>query len=114
MLLTLSVELPGPHAGPSEYVFTAMEFAGADFLNFPAQHARLLSVAAARVVGRPHPGIGAAPVAEIVLADTAAQPSPQELRKHCQSQLAAYKVPVVFQFVSSLPLTSSGKISRVT
>jgi len=51
---TLSVELPGPHAGPSEYVFTAMEFAGADFLNFPAQHARLLSVAAARVVNGKH------------------------------------------------------------
>lgn len=72
------------------------------------------SVAAARVVGRPHPGLGAAPVAEIVLSDSIAQPSPQELRKHCQQQLAAYKVPVVFQFVPSLPLTSSGKISRVT
>ena len=72
------------------------------------------AVATARVVGRPHPGLGAAPVAEIVLSDSVAQPPPQELRKHCQQQLAAYKVPVVFQFVPSLPLTSSGKISRVT
>ena len=75
------------------------------------QHA---SIAAARVIGRAHPGLGAAPVAEIVLTPDAAAPPPLELRKHCQQQLAAYKVPVAFSFVEALPLTSSGKISRVT
>lgn len=72
------------------------------------------SVAAARVIGRAHPGLGAAPVAEIVAAEAENPPSVIELRKHCQQQLAAYKIPIGFQFVSSLPLTSSGKISRIT
>ena len=71
------------------------------------------AVAAARVLGRAHPGLGAAPVAEIVLAAGVTAPASIELRKHCQQQLAAYKVPVSFQFVEALPLTSSGKISRV-
>lgn len=44
----VSVALPQPKPGPSEYIFSIMEFAGADFINFPVEHARLLSVVAAR------------------------------------------------------------------
>ena len=45
------LELPKPQAGASEYMFTAVEFAGADFINFPSDHARLLSVVAAHPQG---------------------------------------------------------------
>ncbi len=51
---TVSLGLPKPHAGPSEYIFTAVEFAGADFINFPAEHARLISVVAARALAGKH------------------------------------------------------------
>lgn len=44
----VSVVLPRPKPGASEYIFSILEFAGADFMNFPAEHARLLSVVAAR------------------------------------------------------------------
>ena len=70
------------------------------------------SVAATRVLGHAHPGLGAAPIAEIVLRDPSQPPSVVDLRRHCQRQLAAYKVPFEYQFVSTLPLTSSGKILR--
>lgn len=36
----------------------------------------------------------------------------QELREFCETRLAAYKRPKEFRFVTSLPLTSSGKIMR--
>ncbi|MDH5427963.1 MAG: acyl--CoA ligase [Nitrospirota bacterium] len=70
------------------------------------------SVRAARVLGREHPGLGAAPMAEIVPRDPSQPPSVVDLRRHCQRQLAAYKIPFTYQFVSTLPLTSSGKILR--
>ena len=72
------------------------------------------AVAGVRVYGRPHPGLGAASVAEIVASNEAQLPTVLELRKHCQQHLAAYKIPIGFQFVSSLPLTSSGKILRAS
>ena len=70
------------------------------------------SVGAVRVLGREHPGLGAAPIAEIVPRDPLSPPSVVDLRRHCRRQLAAYKVPFEYQFVSALPLTSSGKILR--
>lgn len=48
---TVSLELPKPKPGASEYIFSMIEFAGADFINFPAEHARPLSVVAARQSG---------------------------------------------------------------
>ncbi len=69
-------------------------------------------VAAARVFGRAHPGLGSAPIAEIVSRDPSQPPSVMDLRRHCQRQLAAYKVPFEYRFVSTLPLTSNGKILR--
>lgn len=70
------------------------------------------AVAAARVFGRAHPGLGAVPVAEIVVRDGHTAPSLIELKKHCQQHLATYKIPILFQKVDSFPLTSSGKILR--
>jgi long-chain acyl-CoA synthetase len=66
----------------------------------------------ARVSGRPHPKVGAVPLAEIVPADPAAPPKVSALIGHCRAQLARYKIPVEFRFVESLPLTASGKIKR--
>lgn len=51
---TVSVELPLPSPGPAEYIFNMVEFAGADFMNFPVEHARLLSVVAARATAGEH------------------------------------------------------------
>jgi acyl-CoA synthetase (AMP-forming)/AMP-acid ligase II len=36
----------------------------------------------------------------------------EELRRHCAAELAGYKVPKRFEFVSELPRTASGKILR--
>ncbi len=36
----------------------------------------------------------------------------REVKAHCLSRLAAYKVPKVVEFVRELPRTSSGKIQR--
>lgn len=69
-------------------------------------------VKTARVAARPHPALGAVPVAEIIATDTAAPPPMIELRKLCQQRLSAYKVPLFYTFVSELPLTASGKLLR--
>jgi long-chain acyl-CoA synthetase len=65
-----------------------------------------------RVSGRPHPKVGAVPMAEIVPTNPAAPPNISALIGHCRAQLARYKLPVEFRFVESLPLTASGKIKR--
>jgi long-chain acyl-CoA synthetase len=73
------------------------------------QHA---GVAAARVTGRPHPRVGAVPVAEVVPCDTQHPPATGELAAHCRAALARYKVPVEFRMVDELPRTASGKVKR--
>ncbi len=65
-----------------------------------------------RVSGRPHPKVGAVPMAEIVPSDPGAPPKISALIGHCRTQLARYKVPVEFRLVESLPLTARGKIKR--
>ena len=74
--------------------------------------AQVEGVRQARVSGRPHPKVGAVPLAEIVPADPAAPPKVSALIAHCRTQLARYKMPVEFRFVESLPVTASGKIKR--
>jgi acyl-CoA synthetase (AMP-forming)/AMP-acid ligase II len=74
--------------------------------------AEVAGVRQVRVSGRPHPKVGAVPLAEIVPTDPAAPPKVSALIGHCRTQLARYKVPVEFRFVESLPLTASGKIKR--
>ncbi len=51
---SLTVELPRPTPGVGEYMFAMTEFSGADFTNFAADRARLLSVVAARAVDGEH------------------------------------------------------------
>ncbi|MGB6220664.1 class I adenylate-forming enzyme family protein [Haloferula sp.] len=65
-----------------------------------------------RVLGKEHPQMGQIPVAEIIPADPSHPPKPVTLQKHCRQHLSAYKVPMRFSFVDSLPLTASGKIKR--
>lgn len=69
-------------------------------------------VQAALVSARPHPALGAVPVAQVIPTDSAAPPPLIELRKLCQERLSAYKVPLLYTFVSELPLTPSGKLRR--
>ncbi|MEP4076749.1 class I adenylate-forming enzyme family protein [Haloferula sp.] len=65
-----------------------------------------------RVLGREHPQMGQIPVAEIIPANPSSPPKPVSLQKHCRNHLSAYKAPLRFTFVDTLPLTASGKIRR--
>jgi O-succinylbenzoic acid--CoA ligase len=51
-------------------------------------------------------------VVAVVVPRPGAEPDADELRRHCASQLARYKVPKRFEFVSELPRTASGKLLR--
>lgn len=85
---------------------------------FPEEVERVLnehpSVSRSRVIGREHAQMGQVPVAEIIPADPALPPKPIELQRHCRALLSAYKVPMQFKLVETLPLTASGKLKRVT
>lgn len=66
----------------------------------------------AAVLGRPHPEWGEA-VTAIVLPRDGARIAAEELRAHCASMLAPFKVPKEFLFISDpLPRTRSGKLLR--
>ncbi|MFW6060257.1 MAG: class I adenylate-forming enzyme family protein [Phycisphaeraceae bacterium] len=65
-----------------------------------------------RVYGRTHPRMGAVPAAEVVARDSENPPSPAILSAYCREMLAAYKRPLQFTFVESLPRTASGKLKR--
>jgi acyl-CoA synthetase (AMP-forming)/AMP-acid ligase II len=41
--------------------------------------------------------------------------TPEELKRHCQTELAAYKVPLVYHFTTTdrLPLTTTGKLQKM-
>jgi long-chain acyl-CoA synthetase len=63
------------------------------------------------VLGREHPQFGQVPIARVVVANEAAGVV-EQLRAFCCEKLSAYKVPVEFIPVESLPKTPSGKIAR--
>jgi O-succinylbenzoic acid--CoA ligase len=65
----------------------------------------------AAAVGRADPEWQEAVAAVVVLRD-GARVSEEELRIHCAGELARYKVPKRFEFVSELPRTASGKLLR--
>ena len=69
------------------------------------------AVADAAVHPRPDPEWGEAVVATIVLRDGLAV-SPDELKAHCATRLAGFKVPKAFGFAPGLPRTPSGKLLR--
>ncbi len=72
-------------------------------------------VTAAVVVGRPHPTVGAEPVAYVIAADSSLV-SPEalagELLQRCDESLSRFKRPVEIHVTSSLPAGPTGKIRR--
>ncbi len=72
-------------------------------------------VTAAVVVGRPHPTVGAEPVAYVIAASSASV-SPEdlaaELAQTCEDSLSRFKRPVEIHVTSSLPAGPTGKIRR--
>ena len=82
---------------------------------YPAEVERVLHddarVAACAVVGRPDERLGERVVAFVQLSPDASECA-EELRAHCQEQLARYKVPDEFFFVTSFDLTPMGKIRK--
>jgi long-chain acyl-CoA synthetase len=87
----------------------------AGFNVYPAEIERVLcmhpAVALAAVAAVPDAMKGELAKAYVVV-KPGAEVSREALIAHCRAQLAAYKVPRAMQFVSQLPVTSSGKIMR--
>jgi O-succinylbenzoic acid--CoA ligase len=69
------------------------------------------AVAEAAVHGRADPEWGEAVVASVVLAASDSV-APEDLRRHCSTRLASFKVPKEIRIVSRLPRTASGKLLR--
>ena len=69
------------------------------------------AVNTAVVVGMPNDISGEVPKAYIVL-NEGAEVSESELVKFCKERLSHYKVPRAIEFVSSLPVSATGKILR--
>ncbi len=65
----------------------------------------------AAVIGREDPEWQEAVTAVVVLRGDADLPT-EELRRHCASELAGYKVPKRIEIASALPRTPSGKLLR--
>ncbi|MBK5233543.1 MAG: o-succinylbenzoate--CoA ligase [Thermoleophilia bacterium] len=65
----------------------------------------------AAVIGRPDPEWQQAVTAVVVLS-SGSSISPEDVREHCASSLAAYKVPKRVEVVAELPRTASGKLHR--
>jgi long-chain acyl-CoA synthetase len=70
------------------------------------------SIAESLVYGAPHPQYGHLPIAKVVLREGGAAVDVNDLRRFCYQRLAQYKVPKDFEFVDSIPKTTSGKIKR--
>ena len=69
------------------------------------------AVAEAAVVGVGDARWGMVPKAMVVIA-AGADPSDEELERHCRGQLAGYKVPASFERVAALPRNAMGKLAR--
>jgi O-succinylbenzoic acid--CoA ligase len=72
---------------------------------------RRREVVDAAVVGRPD-GEWQEAVTAVVVLTGGADVDSDELRRHCQAELAPFKVPKSFEFVSELPRTPAGKLLR--
>jgi bile acid-coenzyme A ligase len=64
------------------------------------------------VIGLPDPEWGHRVHAIVQPTDPALPPSTESLLTHCKARLSGPKVPKSFEFISSLPRTSAGKINR--
>jgi bile acid-coenzyme A ligase len=64
------------------------------------------------VVGLPDPEWGHRVHAIVQPTDAAHPPDAEELRAHCKSRLAAYKVPKEFEIVERIPRSGAGKVNR--
>ena len=69
------------------------------------------SVQEVAIVGMPHEKWGETPVAFVVLRSEASA-TESELREFARSNMAHFKVPQEFRFVSELPKTATGKIQK--
>ena len=69
------------------------------------------AVAAAAVIGVPHPTHGEEVAAAVQLLPGASL-TPEELREYCKQQVAAYKYPRHVWFVDALPMGPTGKILK--
>jgi fatty-acyl-CoA synthase len=69
------------------------------------------AVAQVQVFGVPDPKYGEEVCAWVVLKPGAAA-NETELRSFCQDQIAHYKVPRHFRFVSEIPMTVTGKAQK--
>lgn len=69
------------------------------------------SVLEAAVVGRPHPMLGELPIA-FVAARPGLALGEDELRRHCATTLAPYKIPAAFHVLAELPKNSVGKLVK--
>jgi fatty-acyl-CoA synthase len=82
---------------------------------YPAEVERVLgqhpAIADAAVIGRPDERWQEVPVAYVV-AHPDATPDPTEIERFCLAELARYKVPREYVFVSELPRTALGKVQH--
>jgi acyl-coenzyme A synthetase/AMP-(fatty) acid ligase len=65
----------------------------------------------ARISGVPHPLLGQAILAEVILHE-GKQIDEETVLTYCRKQLSAFKIPHHIKVVMSLPLTGSGKVQR--
>ena len=68
-------------------------------------------VADVQIVGVPDKFFGEEQLA-VVIPKEGENPTEQELREYCKSQISHQKIPRYFQFVESYPLTASGKVQK--
>ncbi len=82
---------------------------------YPAEVERVLlahpAIAEAAVIGEPDPRWQEVPVGCIVL-KAGASASPDEIQAHCLAQLARFKVPRRYRFMSALPRNAMGKVQH--
>ncbi len=64
------------------------------------------------VVGVPHKQLGESPHAFLVPQEEGVQPGEDEMRFFARDQLAPFKVPSAFTWVSALPRTATGKVRK--
>ncbi|WP_311380447.1 AMP-binding enzyme [Arthrobacter sp. ISL-72] len=69
------------------------------------------AVAEAAVIGVPHAELGEE-IAAVVTLKPGAVATPDELRDHAKSKVAAYKYPRLVHVLEALPKTATGKILK--